>query len=57
MRKLSVTCLLATKCDASTEFKQKLNRKRKTFHDEVSAGKPGESIGAVERANPQSNEL
>ncbi len=33
--------LLANKCDASTEFAQKRNRKRKTFHDEVNAGQPG----------------
>ncbi len=33
--------LLANECDASTEFAQKRNRKRKTFHDEVSAGQSG----------------
>ncbi len=33
--------LLANECDASTEFAQKRNRKRKTFRDEVNAGKPG----------------
>ncbi len=31
--------LLANECDASTEFAQKRNRKRKTFRDEVNAGK------------------
>ncbi len=33
--------LSANECDASTEFAQKRNRKRKTFRDEVNAGKPG----------------
>lgn len=33
--------LLVNECDASTEFAQKCNRKRKTFHDEVRASKPG----------------
>ncbi len=33
--------LLANECDASTEFAQKQNRKRKTFHDEVNSGQPG----------------
>ncbi len=33
--------LLANEYDASTEFAQKRNRKRKTFRDEVNAGKPG----------------
>ncbi len=33
--------LLANECDASTEFAQKRNRKRKTFHDEVNAEQPG----------------
>ncbi len=33
--------LLANECDASTEFAQKHNRKRKTFHDEVNAAQPG----------------
>ncbi len=33
--------ILANECDASTEFAQKRNRKRKTFYDEVNAGQPG----------------
>ncbi len=33
--------LLANEYDASTEFAQKRNRKRKTFHDEVNAGQQG----------------
>ncbi len=33
--------LLANECDASTEFAQKRNRKRKTFHDKVNAEQPG----------------
>ncbi len=34
--------LSANECDASTEFAQKRNRKRKTFRDEVNAGKKGQ---------------